>query len=155
MRWVSSIFDNDNPYTDKPHLQRGRESLREDRGWRTEGALHRRRLRVARSTVREGAETGVDVLKDTYAEEDLSDEPCEWEHVQVLCTSHRAPTLLKCAKRGVEVLEDTYTEEDLSNEPRKGSMCKFFALVIVLLELRLREAFCKRWKQSSNGILRL
>ena len=47
-------------------------------------------LAVERFTARKGAKRGVDVLKDTYAEEDLSDEPYEREHVQVLRASHRA-----------------------------------------------------------------
>ena len=85
-------------------------------------------LAVALSAVRKGAETGVDVLKDTFAEEDSSDEPYEREHVQVLCFDHHAPRLRKGTEGGVDVTgssrtipkfvpEDTSAEEDLSDEP--------------------------------------
>ena len=44
-------------------------------------------LAVARSTVRKSATRGVDVLDDTYAEENLRDEPYAQGYVQVLRSS--------------------------------------------------------------------
>ena len=95
MRRVSFISDQNTPFTDKPHLQKGRQGIHEDRGWRTEDALHRRcSSGCALHVGEDGAtERGVDVLMDTYAEENLSDEPYEREQVQVLRSSRRAPRI--------------------------------------------------------------
>lgn len=58
-------------------------------------------LAGARYTLRKGAKRGVDVLEDTYAEENLSDEPYEQGYVQV-----HAPRIMtvRCVLQEVEAI---------------------------------------------------
>ena len=86
-------------------------------------------LAVARSAVWKGAKTGVDVLKDTSADEDLSDEPYEREHVQVLRSSHRAPRFMtvRCVLQEVEAIfkwTPKALEEKSSSQKRRLRLYK-------------------------------
>ena len=82
-------------------------------------------MAVARSTVLKCAKTGVEVLKGTYAEEDLSDEQYEREDVQVHSFNHH-DTKITTERSIFQVVEAIFKwnpqalEEQLSSQ-NKGA----------------------------------